>query len=71
VGPAPNIIPSTFKRLADNVDTQTRGRLGVRTLKAIVPHPWLKRILPNQAALLRAPLIEHVVLEDWLLAHPI
>jgi len=67
VGPAPNIIPSTFKRVADNVEVQTRGRLGVRTLKAIVPHPWLKRILPEQAALLRAPLIEHVVLEDWLL----
>ena len=67
VGPAPNIIPSTFKRLSDNVEVQTRGRLGVRTLKAIVPHPWLKRILPTQAALLRAPLVEHVVLEDWLL----
>jgi [acyl-carrier-protein] S-malonyltransferase len=67
VGPDPNIIPSTFKRLAIDVDVQTRGRLGVRTLKAIVPHPWLKRILPNQAALLRAPLVEQVVLEDWLL----
>ena len=70
VGPAPNIIPSTFKRLSDNVDTQTRGRIGVRTLKAIVPHPWLKRILPSQAALLRAPLVEHIVLEDWLLSQP-
>ena len=70
VGPAPNIIPSTFKRLSDNVEVQTRGRLGVRTLKAIVPHPWLKRILPAQAALLRAPLVEHVMLEDWLLAQP-
>ncbi|MCA9269501.1 MAG: ACP S-malonyltransferase, partial [Planctomycetales bacterium] len=71
VGPAPNIIPSTFKRLADNVDAQTRGRLGVRTLKAIVPHPWLKRILPDRAALLRAPLVEQVILEDWLLAQPV
>ena len=71
VGPAPNIIPSTFKRLSDNVEVQTRGRIGVRTLKAIVPHPWLKRILPSQAALLRAPLIEHVVLEDWLLSQPV
>ena len=71
VGPAPNIIPSTFKRLSDNVEVQTRGRLGVRTLKAIVPHPWLKRILPSQAALLRAPLVEHVMLEDWLLEQPI
>ena len=25
VGPAPNIIPSTFKRLSDNVEVQTRG----------------------------------------------
>ena len=70
VGPAPNIIPSTFKRLSDNVEVQTRGRLGVHALKAIVPHPWLKRILPSQAALLRAPLVEHVVLEDWLLEQP-
>ncbi len=67
VGPEPNIIPGTFKRLADNVEVQTRGRLGVRTLKAIVPHPWLKMILPEQAALLRAPLVEQIVLEDWLL----
>ena len=68
VGPAPNIVPSTFQRLAVDVETQTRGRLGVRTLKAIVPHPWLKRLLPERAALLRAPLVEQVVLEDWLLA---
>lgn len=70
VGPAPNIIPSTFKRLSDNVDVQTRGRLGMHTLKAIVPHPWLKGILGTQAALLRAPLVEHVMLEDWLLQQP-
>lgn len=67
VGPQPNIIPSTFKRLSDNVEVQTRGRIGMRTLKAIVPHPWLKRLLPEEAALLRAPLLEHIVLEDWLL----
>jgi [acyl-carrier-protein] S-malonyltransferase len=68
VGPAPNITPSTFERLAVDVDVQTRGRVGVRTLKAIVPHPWLKRLLPQRAALLRAPLVEQVILEDWLLA---
>ncbi len=71
VGPAPNIIPSTFQRLAVDVEVQTRGRLGVRTLKAIVPHPWLKRLLPERAALLRAPLVEQLVLEDWLLSQKV
>lgn len=71
VGPAPNIIPSTFERLAVDVEVQTRGRIGVRTLKAIVPHPWLKRLLPERAALLRAPLVEQIVLEDWLLSQKV
>jgi len=35
---------------------------------AMVPHPWLKRLLPDRAALLRAPLVEQIVLEDWLLS---
>jgi [acyl-carrier-protein] S-malonyltransferase len=66
VGPAPNIIPATFKRLSDNVETQMKRSLGVRALA--IAHPWLKAVLPRRAALLRAPLIEHVILEDWLLA---
>ncbi len=71
VGPEPNIIPATYKRLHDNVEAETKGRIGMRALKAVVHHPWIKLLLPERAALLRAPLIEHVVLEDWLLAqHP-
>lgn len=65
VGPAPNIIPATFKRLAENVKTQMKRHLGVRALS--IAHPWLKAVLPRRTALLRAPLIEHVILEDWLL----
>jgi [acyl-carrier-protein] S-malonyltransferase len=69
VGPAPNIIPATFKRLADNVETQMKKSLGARALS--IAHPWLKAVLPRRAALLRAPLIEHVILEDWLLAQDV
>lgn len=71
VGPEPNIIPATYKRLHDNVEAETKGRIGMRALTAVVHHPWIKLLLPQRTALLRAPLIEHVVLEDWLLAqHP-
>lgn len=66
VGPAPNIIPATFKRLSDNVETQMKRHLGFRALS--IAHPWLKAVLPRRTALLRAPLLEHVILEDWLLS---
>ena len=69
VGPKPNIIPSTFQRLRDNVESQTENSIGMRALSAAVSRPWLQSILPERLALLRAPLIEHVVLEDWLLEH--
>jgi len=67
VGPEPNLIPATFKRMSDNVEVQTRGSLGMRALSTAVRRPWLKRVLPARTALLRAPLIEQVMLEDWLL----
>jgi len=31
--------------------------------------PWLSAMLPERAALLRAPLVKHIILEDWLLDH--
>ncbi len=68
VGPEPNIIPATFTRLKDNVETETKGKVGMRALTAVVHHPWIKRLLPERSALLRAPMIEQLVLEDWLLA---
>jgi [acyl-carrier-protein] S-malonyltransferase len=72
VGPAPNLIPATFKRLHDNVEAQLAGNsfnsLTLRAVSTIVRRPWLSAILPSRTALLRAPLVEHVILEDWLLA---
>lgn len=73
VGPAPNVIPATFSRLAENVRQQTaaataRG-MGLRTVQSIVDRRWLAALLPADASLLRAPKLQHIVLEDWLLAH--
>jgi [acyl-carrier-protein] S-malonyltransferase len=70
VGPAPNLLPATFTRLKENVETQTRGSMGMRALAAVVRRPWLAAVLPTEASLLRAPLIRQVNLEDWLLEHP-
>jgi [acyl-carrier-protein] S-malonyltransferase len=71
VGPAPNVIPATFTRLAENVRQQTAGRrlgrMGMRAADGIAERPWLSAILPTRAALLRAPLVKHIILEDWLL----
>ena len=67
VGPQPNIIPGTFQRLAANVEAQTRGRVGMRALSTIIRRPWLQSLLPKRANLLRAPIVRHVFLEDWLL----
>ena len=71
VGPAPNLIPATFTRLSEDVRGQLNGKLprslGVRVASRMVRRPWLARLLPSDAMLLRAPMIQHVNLEDWLL----
>jgi [acyl-carrier-protein] S-malonyltransferase len=71
VGPDPNLIPATFKRLHDNVEAQLAGNsfnsLTLRAVSTIVRRPWLAAILPSRTALLRAPMIEHIILENWLL----
>lgn len=73
VGPEPNIFPATFNRLSIDVASQVNqsslSGLGLRAVSKIVRRrPWLAQYLSKNAALLRAPLIEHVVLEDWLLS---
>jgi [acyl-carrier-protein] S-malonyltransferase len=72
VGPDPNLVPATFQRLSDNVTAQLRGRsparLGRRAMSRIVRRPWLSKVLSNRAILLRAPFVEQVNLEEWLLA---
>ncbi len=69
VGPAPNIIPATFNRLSADVASQTQESRSLRALSAAVRRQWLLRMLPQRAALLRAPYIQQIVLEDWLLEH--
>jgi [acyl-carrier-protein] S-malonyltransferase len=69
IGPGPNIIPATYKRLSADVVSQTQESRSLRALSAAVRRLWLRRILPQRAALLRAPYIEHIVLEDWLLTN--
>jgi len=71
VGPAPNVIPATFYRLSENVQQQTMGRsigrMGMRAAAGLARRPWLSALLPSRAALLRAPQLRHIILEDWLL----
>ena len=68
VGPDPNLVPATFTRLADNVLAQVKGSgIGMRAMQGMANRPWLKRLLPGRVALLRAPELTQVVLEDWLL----
>jgi len=71
VGPEPNLIPATFRRLSDNVQQQITGRtlrsLGARAVSSLAGRQWLSAVLPSRTALLRAPRIRHFILEDWLL----
>ncbi|MEX0642372.1 MAG: hypothetical protein WD468_06710 [Pirellulales bacterium] len=73
VGPGPNVIPATFHRLSENILQQTAssslGRMSMRAAAGLAKRPWLSAILPGRAALLRAPSIKHIILEDWLLEH--
>jgi [acyl-carrier-protein] S-malonyltransferase len=74
-GPAPNLIPATFERLSNNVTKQLGNRyfqmIGRGVGSQMHRHAWLGRILPSKAALLLAPHVTHVVLEDWLLEHEV
>ena len=73
VGPEPNLIPATFKRLSNNVlsqlDASTLGAMGLRAVSRLTERAWLSRMLPSRASLLRAPKIKHIILEDWLIEH--
>jgi [acyl-carrier-protein] S-malonyltransferase len=75
VGPAPNLVPATFERLSNNVLKQMGNRyvqaLGRGVVSRWNQHSWLGRLLPSKIALLRAPFIAHIILEDWLLAQPV
>lgn len=74
-GPAPNLIPATFERISNNVTKQLGNRyfqmIGRGVGSSMHRHAWLSRLLPSKAALLRAPHVRHVILEDWLLEQPV
>lgn len=71
VGPEPNLVPATFKRLADNVTTQLAAKswegVGLRAVSRAVRRPWLAKMLPTRSSLLRAPFLQQINVEDWLL----
>jgi [acyl-carrier-protein] S-malonyltransferase len=73
VGPEPNVILATYNRLSENVREQTTGNtfrsLSLRAVGGISRNSWLSGLLPSRTSLLRAPYVQHVVLEDWLLEH--
>lgn len=73
VGPEPNLIPNTMNRLSQNVlDQMSRGiigRFGKSVFRGIARRQWLSSLLTSQSAILRAPFVEHIILEDWLLAN--
>ena len=71
VGPEPRLFPSGFERLSDKIRKLMRrrhlDRLGNSLFPTISRNRWLNRSLPGKAALWRAPFLDHLVLEDWLL----
>ncbi|QDS99340.1 ACP S-malonyltransferase [Adhaeretor mobilis] len=71
VGPEPNVIPATFRRLAENVEEQTSSNtlesFRLRAVAGLARRSWLSAMLPSKASLLRAPFVKHVILEDWLI----
>ncbi len=72
VGPEPNIMPATLTRLSIDVSTQLNRKslasLGLRAMSRIVRRrPWLTSLMSSDATLLRAPFVEQITLENWLL----
>lgn len=75
VGPEPKLIPAAFERLSGKVMKQLKSRhldsLGRRVLPSISRNHWLARKLPLNAVVFRAPFVNHLILEDWLLAQEV
>ena len=75
VGPEPKLIPMAFDRLSGKIMKQLKTKhldsLGRRVLPSISRSHWLARKLPLNAVLFRAPFVNHLILEDWLLAQEV
>jgi [acyl-carrier-protein] S-malonyltransferase len=71
VGPEPKLLATGFERLSNRIMKQLKTahlqRLGSSLIPSIGRNRWLNRKLPANAVLLRAPFLNHIILEDWLL----
>jgi [acyl-carrier-protein] S-malonyltransferase len=74
-GPEPRLIPTAFEILSNRVMKRLKkthlDRLGHSVIPSISRNGWLARNLPANAVLFRAPFLEHLILEDWLLAQEV
>jgi [acyl-carrier-protein] S-malonyltransferase len=74
-GPEPKLFPTGFDRLSTRIMKQLKmkhlDRLGSSVIPSISRNSWLTRKLPANAVLLRAPFLNHIILEDWLLAQEV
>ena len=57
--------------MQEQVSGRSLGSLGLRAASAMVSRQWLGALLPKRTALLRAPKVRHIILEDWLLEQPV
>ncbi|MCE9605403.1 MAG: ACP S-malonyltransferase [Planctomycetia bacterium] len=75
IGPDPNLLPATFQRLSDNVRAQMGGnwlnQWSKQAVSLIARRAWLAPLLSTRASLLRAPYVQQIVLEDWLLSQDV
>jgi [acyl-carrier-protein] S-malonyltransferase len=75
VGPEPKLFPTGFERLSNRIMKQLKtrhlDRLGSSVIPSLSRSGWLNRRLPANAVLLRAPFLNHIILEDWLLTQEV
>ena len=58
-------------RIMKQLKMRHLDRLGSSVIPSISRNSWLTRKLPANAVLLRAPFLNHIILEDWLLAQEV
>ena len=75
VGPEPKLIPTAFDRLSGKIMKQLKmrhlDRLGSQRDPQHQPQQLADPQAPANAVRLRAPFLNHLILEDWLLAQDV
>ena len=75
VGPEPKLIPTAFERLSAKIMKQLKirhlDRLGQQRAAEHQPEPLAGPEASANAVLFRAPFVNHMILEDWLLAQEV